>query len=542
MAVSNRIPKTLSQLTAGRMATAEDATAWVSDNQNWISDVIGKHDTWLKDTTVELYQAAYDGELDEIAGRQRARDGGTENKLIADYVQPIIDTLVDYMLGKTPIYTIEDPDQDDREVEEDMVVTEYRKKVMKLLKEKALSCFSDVLRSGCVSGFGGAILWVDEHGKIDYGEYPVQELIPVYDGRRRLRYVFHRYTAQDADGKDITKLEVYDERYVIYLSGEAGSFTMDEDEADTGNPIEHKAGRIPVAIYQNQLPAKYKDRVKGYGKSDLSYGALGLVVAYCHGISDKANLMEYLQDQYLLLKGVDVDENEVVKMRKARALALKDKESDASFISQSQADGAVENGLTRQKNDLYDTTNTPRLSELSGSTATEIKMKYSGLDIKAGKKEPSLIQFIKYFVSVLTDFLNTQKLVELGEADTYSVVSDADIIEDRVDLYQSEWLEVSITRNLPQNYEELANIVSTLSGIVPRSYLYELLWFIDDPQKALEEMKAEDSESQANSLQAIGLGADNLGGTGGVPTNQEGEDQGSQEDSATGSKITQVAQ
>ena len=169
-------------------------------------------------------------------------------------------------------------------------------------------------------------------------------------------------------------------------------------------------------------------------------------------------------------------------------------------------------------------------------------MKYSGLDIKAGKKEPALVQFIKYFVSVLTDFLNTQKLMELGEADTYSVVSDADIIEDRVDLYQSEWLEVSVTRNLPQNYEELANIVSTLSGIVPRSYLYELLWFIDDPQKALEEMKAEDSESQANSLQAIGLGADNLGGTGGVPTNQEGDDQDSQEDSATGSKITQVAQ
>lgn len=540
MAVSTKIPVTLEAATAGRLATEADAEAWLTSNQGWLTDIIAKHDAWLKSAKVELLQAAYDGELDEIANRKKARGDGTENKLIANYIQPIIDTLVDYMLGKSPVYTVEDPDQEDDETEESTILTEYRKKVMKLLKEKSLSCFSAVLRGGCIAGYGGAILWVDEKGRIDYDEYPVQELIPVYDGRRTLRLVLRRYDTEDENGATITKLEIYDDRYVIYAAGSDSDFHLDEDEKETGNPIEHKAGRIPVAIYQNQLPAKYKERIKGYGKSDLAYGALELIVAYCHGISDKANLMEYLQDQYLLLTGVDVDENEVLKMRKARALALKDKESKAEFIAQDQADGAIENGLTRQKNDLYDTTNTPRLSELQGSTATEIKMKYSGLDIKAGKKEPALVQFIKQFTAVLTDFLNAQKLIEQGEQDTFPTVSDLDEIEKRVELYQAEWLDVSITRNLPQNYEELANIVSTLSGIVPRSYLYELLWFIDDPQKAIEEMDAEEEASSQNSLTAIGLGANNLGGTGGTPT--EGQDNKDQADSATGSTITQVAQ
>ena len=540
MAVSTKIPVTLEAATAGRLATEADAEAWLTSNQGWLTDIIAKHDAWLKSAKVELLQAAYDGELDEIANRKKARGDGTENKLIANYIQPIIDTLVDYMLGKSPVYTVEDPDQEDNETEESTILTEYRKKVMKLLKEKSLSCFSAVLRGGCIAGYGGAILWVDEKGRIDYDEYPVQELIPVYDGRRTLRLVLRRYDTEDENGATITKLEIYDDRYVIYAAGSDSDFHLDEDEKETGNPIEHKAGRIPVAIYQNQLPAKYKERIKGYGKSDLAYGALELIVAYCHGISDKANLMEYLQDQYLLLTGVDVDENEVLKMRKARALALKDKESKAEFIAQDQADGAIENGLTRQKNDLYDTTNTPRLSELQGSTATEIKMKYSGLDIKAGKKEPALVQFIKQFTAVLTDFLNAQKLIEQGEQDTFPTVSDLDEIEKRVELYQAEWLDVSITRNLPQNYEELANIVSTLSGIVPRSYLYELLWFIDDPQKAIEEMDAEEEASSQNSLTAIGLGANNLGGTGGTPT--EGQDNKDQADSATGSTITQVAQ
>lgn len=88
---------------------------------------------------------------------------------------------------------------------------------------------------------------------------------------------------------------------------------------------------------------------------------------------------------------------------KGPRLALKDKDSKASFIAQSQDDNAVENGLTRTKNDIMDTTNTPRLAELNGATATEIKMKYAGLDIKAGKKEPLLIQAFRSFFAIITD-------------------------------------------------------------------------------------------------------------------------------------------
>ena len=385
-----------------------------------------------------------------------------------------------------------------------------------------------MLRDMCIGGFGSIIVWVDEKGNIDYSEYPIQEIIPIYDGRKRLRLLFRRYEVgvwENGSETTKTKVEVYDDRYVTYYTGDSmESLHLDEAEAKTGNPIEHKAGRIPVVVCQNQLPAKYSERVKGYGKSDLAYGVVPLAVAYCHGLSDKANLMEYLQDQYLCLTGVDVDENEVLKMRKARALALKDKDSKASFIAQSQDDNAVENGLTRTKNDIMDTTNTPRLAELNGATATEIKMKYAGLDIKAGKKEPLLIQAFRSFFAIITDLLNVQKLYAAGTVSgVYETITTPELIEARDDLYQSEWLEVTISRNLPQNNKEIADIVAELADIVPDSYLYELLWFIDDPQKALEEMRAQKEESQqtslTNSLAAIGYGADNLGDTGGDPDN-----------------------
>mgnify|MGYP000320905909 CR=1 FL=1 len=107
MAVSSYIPQTLAEMKKVNQVTAE---RWIKDNASWVAAMVAKHDSWIKDNAVDLYQAAYDGELDEIEQRDKARDGGTENKLVSNYVQIIIDTLVDYMLGKSPIYTVEDPD------------------------------------------------------------------------------------------------------------------------------------------------------------------------------------------------------------------------------------------------------------------------------------------------------------------------------------------------------------------------------------------------------------------------------------------------
>ncbi len=521
MAVSTAVPVALSVKPG---ATAADAKAWIETNAAWVTDIIEKHNAWIRDADVEKYQAAYDGELDEIAKREKARGDGSNYKLIANYAMIIVDTLVDYMVGKAPIYTIEDPEQEDSETDEAPIVTEYRKKLTALLNEKATLSLAELLRQGCIAGYSAIIAWVDEKGNIDYNEYPVQEVVPVFDVRGRLAMVLRVYEIDVQEGTQIVtkkRLEVYDDRYISYYISNGDGFTLDESEVDTGNPIEHKAGRIPVAIYQNGQPAKYKDRVKSIGKSDLSFGSFDLIIAYAHGLSDKANLVEYLQDMYLLLTGVDVDEKEVLKMRKARAIALKDAKSKAEFIAQDQADGAVENFLTRLSKDIYDTTSTPRLSELDGATATEIKMKYACMDIKAGKKEPRFIIAIKQLLAVLTDFLNTEKLIENGVEDTYSVVADPKAVEARGDLYSQDWVSVSLVRNLPQNYKEIADIVAELADTVPDSYLYELLWFIDDPQKALEEMKAQKKEGIANNMAAMGYGAGNVGSEDDPPPTEE---------------------
>lgn len=519
MAVMNKIPKTLASL-----GTA-NAKAWVADNEKFIKAVIDKHDAQVTEMEVEKYQQAYDGYLESVDLREKNRGDDTNYKLFVNLSQLIIDTVVDYLIAKPPIYTVEDNEQADADTTEAEIVKEYRKEILGLLqKEEAQLVLAEQLRQGSIGGYSVVIAWVDEEGAIDFAEFPIQEAIPVFNTRGKLKLLIRKYEVEveDESGQSdkLLKLEIYDDKYVTYLVGNANGdgYELDPDEQETGNPVEHKAGRIPCSIFINATPARYDKRVKKAGTSDLGNGVFTMLEAYAHGLSDKANLADYLQDQYLLLKGVDTDEKEVVKMRKARAIALKSDKSDASFIAQSQEDTAVENYLIRLRDTIHDVTFTPKINDLQGATATEIKMKYAPLDIKAGKKELFFVVALKQLIEVLTDFLNAKKL---KLAVPYDLLHDKAAVLKRADIYRPEWLTFQLNRNLPQNFKEIADIVAELSDKVPDSYLYELLWFMDDPVKALAEMKKQkadklEAETKAG-IAAMGYGSE-FTGTGSTNT------------------------
>lgn len=489
------------------------AAAWVSANSDFLKKVIDTHKAWLTESKIEQYQQAYDGYLESIDLRDKDRDDGINHKLQVNYAQLIIDTVVDYMLGKAPVWTI-DAEQDEAAPPETLL-EEYRKEVIELLQtEEAQRVLAEQLRQGSITGISPTLAWVNEEGRVDYDEFPIQEVAPVYDNRGRLRLVIRYYLLEPEEGEMAkTKLEIYDGRYITYaVSDETGaSFLLDLEEAETGNPIEHKAARIPGGFFINGTPARYEQRNRRAGNSDLGNGVLSLLEQYAGALSDKANTVDRLLDQYLLLVNVDVDKKEVTKMRKTRAIALKSKESNASFMAPSQDDNAVENFLKALRDDIHHTTQTPKLQDLQGATATEIKLKYAALDIKAGKKEIYFIPAVKQLVAVLTDMLNWKRLVEANVEDPYEVLTGQ--ASSSVQLYNAKWIQPTLNRNLPQNYKEIADTVAVLAGKVPDTYLYELLWFIEDPVAALEEMKKQKEEALASNMAAMGLGGE-FGSTG----------------------------
>lgn len=531
MAVAYIVPETLATFTG--TATDAQAKEWVELNGTWLKSVIDGHKAWLNEKNIAKYQAAYDGYLEEIEAREKSRGDGINHRLHTSYAQLVIDTVVDYMVGNAIVWTVEAAELAGKEVDELQgeekqlytLVDEYRTKILKKLKgEEAQRVLREQLTQGSIAGYSTVITWVDENGNIDYEEFPAQEVVPIYDTKGRLRMVIRYYevdvAAPGEESKNRTKVEVYDPRYVsYYLSDETGiAYSLDDTEVETGNPIEHKAGRIPVSIFVNGTPARYEERTRKNGASDLE-GVFSILEEYAHVMSDKGNTVERLLDQYLVLSGVDTDEKEVKKMHLAKAIALKSKESKAEFIAPKQEDTAVENHLNRLRDTMHDLTFTPKLNNLNGATAMEIKMKYAALDIKAGKKETYFTQAIRQLVQVITDMLNYEKLVETGvdQETIYDILAGRQ--ETSTPLYTTDWIAFTLNRNLPQNYLELSQIVAQLAGMVPDMYLYELLWFIEDPVAALEEMKKQKEQQRqddaAAAQSALGYGGE-FGQTGTV--------------------------
>ena len=517
MAVVYNVPRSLHEDTlqidpeAGDLVSA--AENWVEMNTIFIKNMLAHHKKHINEDQIEKFQAAYDGYLEEIDERDKSRGDGINHKLFVNMAQLIIDTVVDYMTGKPITWTFQAAENEEVS---DQLLDEYRAELTGILKtEEGQRVLSEMLRQGCIGGYSPIFTWVNEEGQIEYEEFPVQEVIPIYDTKGRLRLVLRTYEVEDEnDDNPIaeTKVEVYDGRYVLYLvsNSKDGGFILDPMEQETGNPIEHKAGRIPVALYQNGTPARYKDRQKKVGSSDLK-AVYSLLVNLSEGVSDKANTVDRLLDQFLKLKGVQTDEKEVQTMRKARAIRLNNPESDADFIAPKQEDTAVENHLNRVEDKIHKTTQTPKVGDIGGKTATEIKVAFRDLDIKAGKKELYFLPAVYDFIKILTDMLNYKKLVEAGVSDPYAVIT-GDQEGGSAQLYNPAWVKATINRNQPENFQEVATIVSQLAGVVPDKYLYELLWFIEDPQAALDEMKEQRKEKieeqRQNGLSAMGFGGE----------------------------------
>lgn len=508
MAVMNVIPETLVSFTAQEVIPA--AAVWGQENGIWIKDLIDRHKKYIEETGIEIYQAAYDGFFETVELREKSRGDGINNKLMPNYAQIVVDTPVDYLLGKPVIWAFEDKEgAADKETLE-----QYRKDLLALLeKEAGRQVMREQLTQGGIGGYSVILAWVDEKGNIDFDEFPIQETIPVYDLRGRLQLLIRYYPIESVETTEAgartlikTRVEVYDDRYrTDYISNAAGTeYYLDEDP-NQQNPIEHKAGRIPVSIFVNGSPARYEARIKKNGTSDLGNGVFSLLENLAHVISDKANTVDRLLDQFLKLKGVDVDEGDVVRMVKARAIALKSKDSDAEFIAPQQEDTAVEHHIDRLLEMIHDTTGTPRMNEIAGATATEIKMKYAGLDIKAGKKELYFTSAVKQLVAILTDLLNAKRLVDSGAAmeTVYEILAAPDEYKGNVKLYRPEWVTFTLNRNLPQNFAEIATIFGQLYGKVPDFYLYELLWFIEDPAAALKDMDKQKKEAVKAAQKAV---------------------------------------
>ena len=260
-------------------------------------------------------------------------------------------------------------------------------------------------------------------------------------------------------------------------------FTAEEEgETASGpceNPEPHHMGDIPITEYKNN-----KDCIGDFEQQ------IGLIDAYNTLMSDRVNDKEQFIDAILVIYGTLLGDTESESSEAAKALRdlkLLELPSDAKaeYLTRSLDESGVEVLRKALKEDIYTFSHVPNLTDENfAANASGVAMGYKllGLEMITKIKTRYYKQGLRRRIKLFCGFLGLKQI----EIEAGSIVP-------------------VFSRSLPQNLLELAQIVASLKGAVGQRTLLQLLPFVEDPEKEIEEVAKENEEAVARQKAALGL-------------------------------------
>jgi SPP1 family phage portal protein len=207
-------------------------------------------------------------------------------------------------------------------------------------------------------------------------------------------------------------------------------------------------------------------------------------------------------DAYLTIQGVDADNDDITKLKKNRVIVLPEG-ATANWLIKSTNDATVENTLKRIHDSIYRIAQCPDFSSETfvGGVSSGIAIKYrlTGMETRAGKIEAEMKKALQRRIEIISGMT----AILMGE----------DIWRD---------IQITFTRNIPEDTASIANLINTLKGTVSDATLLGLLPFVDDVQAELDSV----NEQKTANMELYGFG--NITG---ADTEEEDEDAADDTDS-----------
>ena len=263
----------------------------------------------------------------------------------------------------------------------------------------------------------------------------------------------------------------------------------------------HFFGQLPLTEYWNN------SREMGDFEPVTS-----LIDAYDLLQSDRLNDKQQFTDAIMILKGVGglspddtteevqtedgvqeatTEEKEQTlpseRLRRTRMLFLPE-DASAEYITKPDSESGNEvlrNGL---KEDIHKFSFVPDLSDKNfAGTASGVSMRYKlfGLEQLVGQKEQWFREGLRQRLRCLNSFLKLKG------------APDCDI----------RTIQIAFTRSLPVNELEISQMVANYQDLVPRKLLLSQVPFVEDPEKALDLLDAEEEERQKRQQEMFTSGA-----------------------------------
>lgn len=384
----------------------------------------------------------YVGET-KITKRTMVDQAKPNNKIVNPFSSLITDTIVGYVGGKPITYQSEDK--------------ELMIKIQDVFdRNHEISHNRQLFQKTTVMGVAYELLYINEQSEIGLEVSDPRETFQIHDTTidKNVLAGVRFIDVPDYITEETTTL------FYIYTDGLISEYKMDGEDALLVDEYTHSFGRVPVIKYMNN-----EDMTGAFEK------VMTLIDAYDIAVSDTENNLEYFADAYLAITGATFEEDSEVNTMKENRMLLLPEGAKAEWLTK-EASREVEEFKTRLKEDIHQLSQVPNLSDenFSGSQSGEaLKYKLFGLENLVSITEGYFKEGLENRLLMVSNMLSVSNPTE----------------------YDHTTVQVSFTRNIPQNLTSMADIASKLVGIVSNETLYSLLPFIEDPALETRRIEAE---------------------------------------------------
>ena len=407
------------------------------------------------------YKNYYDG-IQSILNKSYADESKPCNRSVINYCKNIVDSYAGYLA--TPSYISYKSDNDIEEIMDILRYNDYQAED------------NEFLLNALVYGVACELMYMDKDSKVRFKLINPTQCFGVYDDSLTsdLLYFVRMYPVNDWNDSDTYAVDVYSDFVVKHytMSGMNGQLTfIGEDQ--------HYFSQCPANIFYLADEKSIFDCVISLQDScnELLSAEIDDYSAFC--------------DAYLMLTGVDADQEDIAAMKQNRVLVLPEGAS-AAWLTKSANDAQVENILKRIHDSIYRIAQCPDFSSESfvGGVSSGIAIQYrlTGMENKAGSIEGQMKKALQRRIEIICGIAS----LKYGE----------EVFRD---------IEIEFKRNIPQDTTATINMVNSLKGIVSDATLLSQIPFVADVNAELEALKAQKEENMA--LYAFG------------PTDEEEEEQ-----------------
>lgn len=394
---------------------------------------------------LKKYKNYYDGKQ-AILNKNYADASKSCSRVVTNYCQDIADAYCGYLAS--PNYISYNSSNDITSIMEVLNYNDYQ------------SEDSDFLLDALKYGIAYELMYLDNEAQVRFRLINPLTAFAIFDDTLTgdLLYFVRMYKANDWNESDTYNVDVYSDYSIKHytMAGYNGNLTFVAEEA-------HHFSQCPANVFS--LP----------DEKAIFDCILSLQDAANEILSDEIDDYSAFCDAYLSLTGADIDSEGVAMMKENRVLVLPEGAA-AAWLTKNANDTQVENILKRIHDNIYRVAKCPDFSSETfvGGVSSGIAIRYrlTGMETRAAAICARMKKALQRRIEIICGIAS----LKLGE----EVFRDIDI---------------SFTRNIPEDNTSIVNLVNALKGTVSDATLLAQIPFVKDVQAELEAVKTQKQEN-----------------------------------------------